>query len=224
MWTKIKNFFRTLFTPSSIQRPGPAQPGNSTLPPAPISPAPMPPSTKPTEGYMPLSWEHSETPERAEWSQAVSSLMDSFLTNLEKAADLSQFFPKYNAYTRLERVKAWAELWVATAYYESGWNPKSASVDVGTANDKDTYSVGLWQMSVIDQQSYNLPFGYHYYDLLTVYPNAHLSIAILARQCAKRGKIVVDSSPYWAVLYHGNYDRVNEIKKRVYTALYKVGM
>lgn len=164
-----------------------------------------------------LSWENTTEahPERKPWSEALIKSLNENWAVFDSAKDIQTFCPKYKSLDKAGRLKAWGELWVGLAYYESGYNPKSASVDVGTKGDKNTWSIGLFQMSVVDQENYKIPMGYDYNDLITPEPNIKLATAIMARQIKNRGVIVVSSSPYWSTLYHGRYDNVDDIADRV---------
>lgn len=161
-----------------------------------------------------LSWEAANEERRA-WSDILTGEVASKLSDFDRAADMKAFCPKYASLSDALKIKAWGELWVAVSYFESGHNPKSASVDVGTKDKRDTWSVGLFQMSVVDQKNYGLPFGFNYDDLLTAGPNIKLALAVMRKQIVKRGLIVVPSNPYWAVLYNGKYSKIEAIKMRV---------
>lgn len=165
-----------------------------------------------------LSWEVNH-PERAAWTKELCSIIEDNIGVYESAQDLTFFIPDYKKKAHKDQVKAIAEIFVATAYYESSWNPKSQSVDVGVASNKDTWSVGLFQMSVVDQKNYGLSMGYSFDDLITAIPNIKLAMAVMQKQILKKGKIVVDKGPYWAVLYRGKYSKVDEIKTRVLKAI-----
>lgn len=165
-----------------------------------------------------LAWEDGH-PERKSWSTAVYKEIVQNWESLEKAKDAEFFCPKYASLSKDQQQQVFAELWVAVAYYESSWNPKSANVDVGEDDDRDTWSIGPWQMSVVDQPNYGFNFGYKYDDLLTPEPSARLSLAILAKQIDKKGKIALvkpESGVYWSVLYRGgSYDKTSSIISRV---------
>jgi hypothetical protein len=183
------------------------------------TPTPMPmPAATPTpapESVPTLSWEKNH-PDRAAWSKALWSEIDTRFDSFNKASDASAFCPKYASLTRSQKINVFAEMIVWTSYYECGWNPFDGSQDVGTANDKDTWSVGLLQMSVVDQVSYKMPFGYTYGDLQVPEKNLHLGLAIMARQIDRKGKILIpkgESGLYWAVLSPGGkYDKSESIK------------
>jgi hypothetical protein len=62
--------------------------------------------------------------------------------------------------------------------------------DVGTS-DKNTWSIGLMQMSVCDQANYGIRLGYTYDGLIQPIPNLQLAVLILAKQVAKYGKLMI---------------------------------
>lgn len=173
--------------------------------------------TPPPAAYKPeaLAWESTSKPERYAWSAATLDMVSNYFDGLNPANDIEFFCPPYDSLSRDQKVNAWAGLFAAMAYYESSWNPASASVDVGVEGDLDTYSVGLLQMSVVDQANYGFQFGYDYNDLKTAIPNLHLGIAIMAKQIQKKGKILIpkgETGVYWAVLRPGGtYDKSAQI-------------
>lgn len=137
----------------------------------------------------------------------------------DDAKDVEFFYPKWKSASRETKMRAMAEMWISIAIHESGWNPKSASVDVGSKDDKGSWSIGLLQMSVNDQPNYGFKFGYTYEDLLTPGPNFHLALAIMQRQIKKYGVIrITKGNPdiYWATIYKGGkYDHSDEIAARI---------
>jgi hypothetical protein len=172
-----------------------------------------------SSGYAPqaLAWESSSHPERLEWSTSLYGIVNEHFAALDKAKDISNFCPSYSSLSKDQKINLWAELFASDAYYESSWDPTEYSVDVGTQNDKDTWSVGLLQMSVIDQQSYNLSLGYDFADLQTADKNLELGVTIMALQVAKYGTVLIDvGSPglYWSTLHPGGeYDQSAAIEK-----------
>jgi hypothetical protein len=154
---------------------------------------------------------------KPEWSAVVRQMIESEFVTLDFAKDIADFCPTYRTLGESERIDAWAEFWIAVAYFESLWNPRQASVDVGKPDKRDTWSVGLWQMSVVDQSWLLNETPYKYEDLLEVEPNARLSLTAMRRQLMKADhKIVLPNSSkyrYWAVLLQGNrYNKIAEIK------------
>ncbi|MGZ3796484.1 MAG: transglycosylase SLT domain-containing protein [Pseudobdellovibrionaceae bacterium] len=153
-----------------------------------------------------------------EWTEPLIGLIKDKILILETASDIEKFRPDYHSLSRENQIKVFVELIKATCYFESGYNPKSASVDVGTKENKDTWSVGLLQMSVVDQSNYGLRFGYTYDDLLKPLPNLTLGVAVLAKQVTKHGKIILkrgEPGLYWSTLCDKPNGKVNSIIKRV---------
>jgi len=181
------------------------------VPVKPVTPI-IPPLVK-----VPLSWEKNHE-ERYVWSDALYKKIDEKFESIDKAKDLPLFCPKYSSLTVDKKKIALAELWVWVAYYESGWNPKSTSVDVGTKNDPSSHSDGLWQVSANDQRNWKIPTKYTHKDLLTVNPNIDLSLNILSLQIEKQGLIAVPKNLYWAVLSPNRsykYTKVDKIISKV---------
>ena len=197
---------------------------------APISPVELPklpdpvPDTPQEVINIPpkLSWERY--PENRPWSEYLYSMIhDYFIETFLKAKDLDRLHPRFQSLSRHEKIWVFCELFSSMAFYESGWNEKSASQDVGTAENKDTWSIGLMQISVVDQKNMGLSLHYTYNDLLQAKPNLHLALTIMARQINKTGLVILpNKSPqrYWAVLLDGNrYSQVSQILKRIQTAV-----
>lgn len=161
-----------------------------------------------------LSWE-KDHPERLVWSQFIyKRLANDLFNTFDQAKDNTRLCKKYNTLTLEQRATVWAELISQMSYYESSWNPKSASVDVGQSDKRDTWSVGLMQISVTDQWG-SIEKVYKYDDLLKPIENLDLSLKIMERQIKTTGKIILlnsDKMRYWAVLLDGNkYSKVDKI-------------
>lgn len=161
-----------------------------------------------------LSWEQGH-PERAEWSTFVEHEIDLRLESLDLAKDVKLMRPDYRTLSRKERVMAWGELISAMTKFESDWNPKQSSIDVGKPGDKNTYSVGLLQVSVTDQDTLGMRFGYSFEDLKTPFKNLRLGVALLDKQIRMHGKIFIakgEQGLYWAVLHPGGrFDKSSQI-------------
>lgn len=170
-------------------------------------------TVEPVKSYS-LAWDTK--PERKEWTKVLMNEVESKWANLSKATDMKTVCAKYDSLSTPQKKKAFGEFWVAVSTYESSWNPKSASVDVGTQSNKDTWSVGLYQMSVVDQKNYGFKFGYDYAALQTAGPNIKLAMAILEKQIIKQSKVFVTSGVYWAVIKPGGkYEKIASIKRDV---------
>lgn len=197
-----------------------------------IQPIPKIPSEVPAINHIPapiqktypsLSWENTiqPHPERIAWSMALIDEINKRFEHLDKANDTEKFCPKYGQLNQGQKIQVWGELFVALAYYESGYDPEVADVDVGAWYDKDTWSTGLWQVSAIDREAYNLEKEIPYYsfeDLKKVEPNIKLALALMARQIDRYDVILMPTHTnlYWATLYPGGkYDESQNIIKRV---------
>lgn len=158
---------------------------------------------------IPLTWEKNH-PERASWSQILEDQISQNLAAFKSAKDILKIRSDFNKLSASQQVNVLAEFFSSDAYYESSWDPTEYSVDVGTDDDKGSWSVGLWQMSVDDQESYDLKFGYTFADLQTVKPNAVLAVTIMAQQIKNYGLILIPwsqkSHVYWSTLSPGNKD------------------
>ena len=178
-------------------------------------PEPTPPSIAKPEGRISLSWDSKE--ERKAWSDKWIELINIDLASYEKAGDIKRICPKFFSLNKAEKAKAIGEFWVATAFYESGFNPNSQSVDVGTKDNKDSWSVGLYQLSVRDSANKKGP-NYSFNELLKPFPNIHLAHIIMKRQIENCGKLILPNSSkcrYWAVILDGNkYSKVDQILLR----------
>lgn len=195
--------------------------GCATQIPVVSTPPPTPTPVATPASRISLSWELTTAPrpERKPWSDAVVRYLDENFSTFDSAKDFSTFCPRYGSLSRAQKLKAWGEFWVAAAYYESGFNPASASVDVGTAADKETWSVGLFQVSVVDQAWVFGAKRYSYDQLKTALPNIDLALSIMKRQIVKTGIVALpNSSPYryWATFLVGNkYSKIPQMKDRV---------
>lgn len=201
-------WLKSLFVRSAVQSP-----------PSPIenvSPIPLPPQP-PGKPVVPLSWEKNQ-PAREAWSVNLYGLVESYLSMLEEAKDIIAIRPDYANLNNSQKITVWCELFSAIAYYECGWDPKASSQDVGTS-DKNTWSVGLLQLSVVDQESYKIPFGYNFVDLQDPYKNLRLGVAIMATIAAKHKKVLIpagESGVYWATIHPGGkYDKTLAISQMV---------
>jgi hypothetical protein len=165
---------------------------------------------------VPLPWEKNH-PERTEWTNTLYSLIDQKFASLEKVKDMGQFCPKYYSLRDDQKKIAWALLFDSIIYYESGYNPKSSSVDVGSKNDKSTWSVGLFQISSTDSKNWKIPFSFSYEELKDPKNNMKLALEIFSKQLDRQNLIVVSKSLYWAVIGPKGYKytKVPQIIKKM---------
>ena len=157
-----------------------------------------------------------------EWTNTLSKAVSEKLKDLSRASDLTMLRHDYAVLSDEKRVAVWVEFFKALAFYESGYNPNSQSVDVGVKHDRDTWSIGLLQLSVVDQINYGLNYGYAFNDLLNPINNLKFGVVIMANQILKRGKIFIPNDEkgnpkaYFATLRPGNkYSKVTEITATV---------
>lgn len=170
-------------------------------------------------GRISLYWENTTEahPERKVWSDSLTSEIDKNFQLFDNAKDTTSFCPNYKSLNKDQKIKAFGELFVGLSYYESGFNPKSYSVDVGNKNNKETWSVGLFQMSGIDgsAQVYKANFD----TLQDPIVNIKVAVEQFKRQITKTGLFYLpNSSPqrYYATILVGNkYSKISEINSRV---------
>jgi hypothetical protein len=188
---------------------------------APVEPVkPVTPIVENPAPKIPLRWETNH-PERYEWSYELFKRIDENFESLNKAKDLKSFCSKYDSLTIEKKKLVWASLFVELAYYESGFNPKSNSVDVGSKNDKRSWSVGLYQLSSRDSDNWKFPFTYSFTELQNPLNNIHMAVYLMGKIIDKRGLIALKSVSqglYWAVLSSNpdyKYTKLNKIQAKV---------
>lgn len=163
---------------------------------------------------MPLSWD-----ERAPWSEKWTGLISKNLQTYEQARDLDRICPNFKLLSNDDKTKVIAEFFVALAYYESGFKPTAQSVDVGRPGDKDSWSVGLYQLSVRDSVNRNGP-QYNFDQLTLPLPNIELAHLQMLSQIKKCGKFILPNSSkcrYWAVILDDNtYSKIDKILARLW--------
>ena len=153
------------------------------------------------------------------WSDHLRKILSGeTLEIFNSAQDIQTLKKDFKVLNKSQQIEILAEFFKALAYYESGYDPRSQSVDVGTYSNKDTWSIGLLQLSVIDQSNLGLRLGYEFNDLLDPIKNLDFGIEIMKNQIKKRGKIFIHKGEkgnpalYWATLCPGGkYDKSLEI-------------
>lgn len=157
------------------------------------------------------------------WDNELKRLIEPKIEILQLATDVKELDAHFDSLTKDQKIDKFKEFFKWLAYYESAWNPKSQSVDVGVKNDRGTWSIGLLQLSVVDQKNLNIELGYDFDDLLLPVPNLKLGIEIMCNQVKKRGKLMIpkwehgNPSLYWATLCPGGkYDQSAAILKQVH--------
>lgn len=157
------------------------------------------------------------------WDEVLNRLLYSNLDNFDKAKDIEVIRKDWFSLSEEQKVKVLTAFIKTLAYYESGYDPLCESVDVGTKGNKETWSVGLLQLSGVDKSNLGLPVGFDYEGLKNPENNIIQGIAIMVNQINKRGKIIIPKSEkgnpgvYWATLNTGNrYDKTDLILKEVH--------
>lgn len=175
-------------------------------------------TVKPAERIA-LYWENttSPKPERKPWSDALISALDKNFATLDKATDTKRFCPKYSSLNKEKKLKALGEFFVALAYFESGYNPESSSVDVGKKDDLNSYSVGLYQMSGNDSAA--KLFKADYKALKNPITNINVAVEQMRKQIVNTGLFILPNTSkyrYWAIILDGNkYNQIPKVIERV---------
>lgn len=169
----------------------------------------------------PLSWEDASHPERKEWSTELLAAVREKLSDLQHANDIAKFWPGYQVASDNERIQFWAELIVAMAHFESGWNPHETYQEPPPPKGPGTLSVGLLQLSKGDGKAYGVPEIDTDIELKEPKLNLRLGVYVLARLCFRDGCIQNAANRggarYWSVLRDGHHPQ--DIAKRVQAAL-----
>lgn len=152
------------------------------------------------------------------WSEVLGRLIYSNLSAFNKAADIENIRKDWFFLTDEQKVQVMQAFFKSLAYYESSYDPKCESVDVGNKYDKETWSVGLLQLSGVDKSNLGLSVGFNYEGLKDPINNLTQGVAIMVNQINKRGKIIIPRSEkgnpgvYFATLNPGNrYDKSEQI-------------
>lgn len=189
------------------------------------------PPPPPYVSYVPLSWETSRNPERADWSLHALKEIDRHIDQFDLAKDATRFCPRYNELGRSERVNFWGQLIASISYYESAWNPSTryheSTMGTDPVTKQPVYSEGLLQLSYQDIQwakfcefDWNLDRHLSPTDpnktIFDPFKNLSCGIGILARQIQRREAIVLTSGVYWAVIReNGRYQKIDQIVSMV---------
>lgn len=199
----------------ATMRPEPAP----TAAPAPA--AEPPPASAPAPAPIALSWD--DDPTRKPWSAALIAAVREHKADLDRG-DPDGFFDGYSKLSPDRQVKFWAELVIATAKYESNWNPHAHFKEPPPLN---VTSLGLLQLSYEDASEYGLePLDRERHELEDAAVNLRWGVAMLAHLVARDGTIAAGNgnasrggARYWAVLRAGRKHRLAQIKAYVRRAL-----
>ncbi|XGC82054.1 hypothetical protein ACES2L_06095 [Bdellovibrio bacteriovorus] len=196
-----------------------------------------PPVEKPIEAAPILvSWEKGH-PERKVWTTFVSDLLKAqLLDTYDTAKDVKRICPSYETLSKEQRVLVWTEFISALAYHESTWDPTSRMVEknlqgkknpVDPITKKAVYSEGLLQLSYQDIQwapycqfnwakDKNLSGKDPSKTILNPIINLDCGMRILANQIKNKGKVILSSGVYWAVIKDGGrYQQIEKIISKV---------
>jgi hypothetical protein len=187
----------------------------------------MPPKAQVPDVVAPrLSWE--KYPENRAWSEFMFKIIfTEFFDKMDKAQDIERFCPKYRSLDKYRKTWVLGEMISAISKYESGWNPLSrmqeTTMGIDPVTKEPVYSEGLLQLSYQDIQW----APYCAFDwskdkalsrtspaktILDPYKNLYCGTRILANQIASKGKIILSSGVYWAVIKEGGkYQKIDPI-------------
>lgn len=145
-------------------------------------------------------------------SEHLFNTIKNNLEILNKAKDFNLLNSSSNL-SDYQKICIWCHFFVAVAKFESSYNPKSYSVDVGTKNDKGSWSVGLYQMSANDSSAKK--FNATFESLQDPIVNINVSVEQMTKQIKNSGLIFLPNNSkyrYWAVLLVGNkYSKIKQI-------------
>lgn len=194
-----------------------------TVEPVPVAVAPE--TKKPTKRRA-LSW---ETVGMKHWKDGIyrtakPEASDTLLAEIKKdlpayskTKDITEICPKYKSLSDEFKVKAIGEFWVGLARQESNLKPDSSSVDVGTVDNRNSYSDGYFQMSGTDSAAklYKCDWKCLHDPVM----NIKVATEQMRRQLKNTNEIILpNSSPprYWAIILENNrYQKIAEVKKHV---------
>ena len=161
-----------------------------------------------------LSWEDNSHPMRRQWTQQL-------VTSVQQSKSTARPRKSKRIHPRLQRAlprrtnKFWCELLVAMSKFESSWRPNEVYQE-----DDGQDSVGLFQLSIGDQNNYHLtPPAHSEQDLKDPFLNIQWAVSILAHWTAHDGLIATGiagdnrgGARYWSVLRGGPSHHYVEIK------------
>lgn len=169
------------------------------------NPVPSPVIT-PDVNRQPLAWERYKLGSAA-WSDQLRALVRASTLPDSNPKDVTVFAATYPVLSREMRVEFWSQFISIITKFESSFDPSVNCQDVGTVQEKDTWSVGLLQLSVCDQPNYGIKLKYNFQDLQNPIKNLTLGVAIMAMLinrdkvlCAQSGDHWLGLTEYWSTL------------------------
>jgi len=168
-----------------------------------------------------LSWDNK--PERKLWSAALLTAVNVHLSALEQGTP-NDFVPGYNGLSDAKKQIYWAELVIALAKYESGWDPHNIFHEPPPLTED---SVGLLQLSYSDANNYVFPdhLSPAQKSLEDPVINIRCGLVILAHWLAHDHVVAKGSggtskgaARYWSVIRTGTSHHRQAIKDRVKSA------
>ncbi len=195
-------------------------------------PTNQPPTTVPTIPvpapfvFEALAWE-APKPNSKPWSTYVFSLLETEAKDILSAEDMTIFCAKYPSLSDKQKINVAGQLIAGIVRYESNFNPLTRYQETTMGTDPITgepvWSEGLMQLSYQDIQGY--PFCQFDWNqdsqlsptdpqktILDPFKNLYCGMRILASQVKRKGRIVIDSGAYWAVIKeNGRYEKIDEI-------------
>jgi hypothetical protein len=186
-------------------------------------------SEPPAYKMVALAWESSKYPERTLWSTYLQKVISEDWSKLLPGAnDITSFCPTYYQLDNDERANVWAQLFVAMAKYESGFNPTSRMQETTMGTDpvtnKPVYSEGLLQLSYQDRswapwcdfdwtKDRSLAMADPQKTILDPFKNLYCGVGIMAKQIQSKGSIILSTGAYWAVIKSGGrYQQIGSIQ------------
>lgn len=188
--------------------------------------------TRPPYLFKPLLWESVRQGSEL-WSEAVFHLIQTEARSLLQAEDFPFFCPTFAGLSENEKVNAAGFLISAMVKYESRFNPLSRYQETTLGTDPVTglpvWSEGLLQLSYQDTLAYpfcefdwsqdkNLSATDPRKSILDPIQNLQCGVRILSEQVRKKGRLILSSGAYWAVIKKGSpYEKLDEIAGLVQT-------
>lgn len=153
-----------------------------------------------------------------EWSKTLAKSIDEQWDVLKLATDVPALCPQYSSLFEMDQKRAWGEIFVAVAYYESAWKTDTKYYEKTMGYNSE----GLFQLSYVDEEWAKCGIDKVSKNLLDPHVNIKCAVKIMALQIKRTKEILLRKGMYWAVIREGGkYEKIDEIKKRVVSALPK---